>query len=309
MPKFGDVLKSLAEKAGIQITDETLKKILSFAEISQTDLPDEFAHALENNLLTPQSAIANTDVRSKLAAEFLGSFDSELDKVPRDFEFGEDITSKYKSIQRNTKDKFKVVLEGLKGKLEDAKQKVKEDKNDPAAKMEVQVLKDQIAQLNQKIADTQKLHEVELGNLNERHITERKTFALISALAGMKLPENGLPAKVNQLTAKTLIESDMASKGLQVVFNAAGEPAIKETKEGGVLVDYYVNQKPVSYSDYLSGVLATNKFVQVSNANASTQNQQPSATTSPNGNVNPANQAAAQQLREQAKQLMTGAIV
>lgn len=308
MPKFGDVLKSLAEKAGIQITDETLKKILSFAEVSQTDLPDDFAHALENNLLTPQSAIANTDVRSKLAAEFLGSFDSELDKVPRDFEFGEDITSKYKSIQRNTKDKFKVVLEGLKSKLEEAKQKVKDDKNDPAAKMEVQVLKDQITQLNQKIADAQKLHEVELSNINDKHISERKTFALISALAGMKLPENGLPAKVNQLTAKTLIESDMASKGLVVVFNAAGEPVIKESKEGGVLVDYFVNSKPVNYSDYLSGVLATNKFVQVSNANTSTQNQQHSATSQPT-NASPASQAVAQQLREQAKQLMPGMTV
>lgn len=276
MKKLGDIIKSLAEKAGLKSDDETLKKILGISEISTVELPDEFSNALEQNLLTEQSAIANTKVRSKLFAEALNGVDAELDGLMGDFEFDDTFKTQYKSIEKNTNEKVRQLKSGLQAQLKAAKEQAKKT-GDPNDKAAVTALQNQIAELNKNTEDLKRLHAVELDNLKKQNLNDRKQFTLRSILAGKPLPKNGLSADINILTAKTLLEQEMAKHGLQILFDENGSPILKQRKEGAD-IDYFVDNKKVDVSAFIDGVLAQNKFLQINDSdqatNAGGNNQQ-----------------------------------
>jgi len=267
MPKLGVLLNSLAGKAGIKAEDDFLKKLLTHAEISNLDVPDEFSAALEGNLLTVDSAAANTAVRSKLFAEALNGADSELDKAIEGFEFDDTFKGEWKTIQKNTNEKVRKLTVALKSKMDAIKADAKNGKQaDPNAKAEVDSLKNQIAQLNTSLEQAKLLHQTEIENLKTQNLNDRKDFTLTNVLSSKPLPKNGLPVDINILTAKTLIAQEMAKNGLIVHFDGNNQPILKQRKEGAE-IDYYVDNKPVNYASFIDGVLAQNKFIQVNDPN------------------------------------------
>lgn len=265
MPQFGTLLKSLATKAGLKLEDETLKKILAVSEVSTLEVPEEFNNALEQNLLTVESASANTTVRSKLFAEALNGVDKELDRVVGDFEFDDAFKGEYKGIEKNTMEKVRKLSGGLKSKLEAAKKKAAESGTQKDQK-EVEVLTKQIEELNRATEQLKVVHKTEIENLKAANLNDRKEFTMRSLLAGKPLPKNGLSADINILTAKTLIEQAMAKDSLQVMFDEAGQPLLKQRKDG-TDIDFFVDNKKVDYSTFIDGVLAQNKFIQVNDPN------------------------------------------
>lgn len=315
MPKFGALLNSLAGKAGIKTDDDTLKKLLAFVEVSQFDVPEEFNNALERNLLTADSATANSEVRVKIFGEALGALDAELDKAVRDFGFDDEFKNQYNNIQKNTKEKFKLVTSGLRTKLEDAKKRAEdakkkaEETKDPKEQKEVETLKKEIDIANQQMANLKQMHQVELDNLKTANLNDKKDFTLKSMLAAKPLPKNGLAPEINILTAKTLIQQEMAKMGLQVSFDDAGDPILRQIKDG-TAIEYFVDNKKIDYSSFIDSVLANNKFVQVNDQPPPT-NQAPGnpQNQSNNRQVSPSNHASANQLRQQAKELRVGTAV
>jgi hypothetical protein len=265
MPQFGATLKSLAGKAGIKADDENLKKLLSFAEVAQLELPDEFINALEGNLLTVESAAANSTVRSKLIAEALNGVDSELDKTVNDFEFDDNFKTDWKGITRNTNEKVRKLTAALKTQMAKIKEDAKTGKHDPNAEAQATALKNQITELNKSLENTKTMHQVEIDNLKSQNLNDRKDFLLTTKLSGKPLPKNGLSPEINILTAKTLISQEAAKQGLVVGFDANGQPTLKQRKDGAE-IDFFVNNKVVNYDDFIDGVLAQNKFVQVNDS-------------------------------------------
>ena len=242
MAQFGNLLKSLAAKAGIKVDDETLKKILGFADVSQLEIPDEFNTALEGNLLTVDSASANTEVRRKLIAEALNGADSELDRSVDEIGFDDAFKGEWKQITRNTNEKIRKLSKAIK----EREAKIKADaeagnKKDPNA-------------------------EAQLNALKAQNLQDKKDFHLTNLLASKPLPKNGIPAEVNILTAKTLIQQEAAKNGLVINFDANGQPQLKQRKDGAE-IDYFIDNKPVNYSSFVDGVLAQNKFLQVNDPN------------------------------------------
>ena len=263
MPQLGDLLKSLATKAGVKIEDETLKKLLSSTDISQMEIPAEFSAALEGNLLTVDSAAANTNVRSKLFAEALNGADSELDKSLNDFDFDDTFKGEWKTINKNTNEKVRKLTGALKTRIDQIKKDAEKGKaTDPNAKAEVDALKSQINDLNKSLDAAKVVHQTEVQNLKDQNLNDRKDFTLQSVLSGKPLPKNGLPSEINILTAKTLISQQMAKEGLIVHFDGNNQPIIKQRKDGAE-IDYYVDNKPKSYQEFVDGVLATNRFLQI----------------------------------------------
>lgn len=286
MPKLGALLNSLSLKAGVKVEDNFLKTLLANVDISNMDVPDEFSQALEGNLLTVDSASANSAVRSKLFAEALNGADSELDKAIGDFEFDDTFKGEWKTIQKNTNEKVRKLTTALKTKIETIKKDAEKGKVDPNVQAQADALKKQIADLNKSLEDAKVLHQTEIQNLKEQNLNDRKDFTLSSALSGKPLPKNGLPPEINILTAKTLISQEMAKNGLIVHFDGNNQPIIKQRKDGAE-IDYYVDNKPVNYSNFIDGVLAQNKFVQINDPNPN-----PGGGGNNPGNGNPANPAA-----------------
>lgn len=274
--QFGEILKSLAGKAKIKLDDETLKKLLSFTDASQFELPDEIANAFEQNLLTEESATANTNVRSRIFAEALNGVDAELDTMLGDFEFDDAFKTTYKGIQKNTNEKVRQLKTGLQNQLKAAKEKAK-NSGDPNDKAQVTALQNQINDLNKKQEDLKLMHKTEIENLKMQNLNDRKDYTLRTKLSGKPLPKNGLSPEINILTAKTLISQDMAKNGLVYYFDDNGNAVLKQKKDGAE-IDFFVDNKKIDFDSYLDGVLAQNKFVHIndqqSNQSASGNSQQ-----------------------------------
>jgi hypothetical protein len=277
MAQFGNLIKSLATKAGIKTEDETLKKILGFPDVAQLEVPDEFNTALEGNLLTVDSAMAHTDVRRKLIAEAMNGADTELDRQMEDLGFDDAFKAEWKLITKNTNEKIRKLSKAVK----DREAKIKADAEagkhkDPNAEAQLNALKGQITELNKTLDQSKTQYQVELENLKAQNLQDKKDFHLTNFLAGKPLPKNGIPQEVNILTAKTLIQSEAAKHGLVVNFDANGQPTLKQRKDGAE-IDFFIDNKPVNYSSFIDGVLAQHKFLQVNDpqpGNGQGNNQQ-----------------------------------
>jgi hypothetical protein len=261
MAQFGNLIKSLATKAGLKADDETLKKIMAIAEVSTLEVPDEFNTALETNLLTEQSAAANTNVRSKLFAEALNGVDVELEKFIPDFEFDDTFKTEWKT-NKNTNDKLRKLNAQMKVQVDKIKEAAKTGKHDANAEAQVSALKGQISDLNKQQENLKLLHQTELDNLKNQNLTDKKNYLLQTKLAGKPLPKNGLAPEINILTAKTLLEQDLAKHNLIITFDGNGQPILKQRKDGAD-IDFFVDNKQVTFDGFIDGVLAQNKFVQV----------------------------------------------
>ncbi len=302
MPKqFGEILKSLAGKAKIKVDNETLKKLLSFTDAAQFELPDEIANAFEQNLLTEESATAHQNVRRKLFAEALNGVDAELENYLSDFEFDDAFKTQFKGIQANTNEKVRQLKTGLQNQLKAAKEKAKNSGN-PNDKAEVEALKGQIADLNKKEAELKLMHKTEIENLKMQNLNDRKDYTLRSTLSGKSLPKNGLSPDINILTAKTLITQDMAKHGLVFYFDDNGNPVLKQKKDGAE-IDYYVDNKPVNFDQFIDGVLAQNKFVQINDPNPPNPGGGNNPQPTPGGTPNPTNSTLAAEISSQLEQL------
>lgn len=289
MPKFGDVIFSLAGKAGINKEDATLKQLLALPEIVNFNLPDELANALEKNLLTAESATAHPDVRPKLMAEALNGVDAKLDTLLADFEFDDTFKGEVKGI-KNTYEKISKVSAGLKDKLKAAAEKAGKSGNSQD-KAEVEVLKREVEAANTKMSNMTSMFEAEKQNLISANLNDKKQYILKSTLAARPLPKNGLPQEVNILTAQTLLQQDMAKHGLQILFDEAGNAVLKQRKDGAD-IDFFVDNKKVGYTDYVDGVLASNKFLQINDQSSQTSQGGPGNTGSQqSNNNNPVNQS------------------
>lgn len=304
MPKkLGEVLKSLSGKAGVNADDDTLKKLLAMQEVSLFELPDEIANALEQKLLTEESAVANPIVRSKVFAEALNGVDAELDNVVNDFGFDDNFKTAYKGIQKNTNEKVRKIKEGLKAQLEEAKKKANSS-GDPADKTKVTALENQIKELTTNAQAKDRMHAQELENLKSQALNDKKQFTLKSVLSGKPLPKNGLSPEVNIQVAKTLVESEMAKHGLQFLFDDAGNLILKQKKDGAE-IDYFVDNKKMDAGSFIDGVLSQNKFVHVSdsaqatNAGGNNGYQQQSQQQ----NQNPTNSSVVEESKAKLAQL------
>lgn len=274
MPKLSDVFFSLAGKAGVFKDDAVLKQLLASPEFQQFELPDHIANALEQRLLTVDSAVANQDVRAKLYAEALNGVDEKANLFLNDFDFDDAAKGEIKGI-KNSYDRIEKIKDKVSAQYKAAKETANKT-GDPNDKAAANALKGQIAELNQQMENLKRTHATEKEQLIAANLNDKKQFTIKGALAAKPLPNNGLPKHVNIKAATILLEEDMAKEDLILKFDAAGNPLLLQRKEGGE-VPYYKNNKLVDFESYTDGVLAHNKFLQVSDNDPSSHN---------NGNAN-----------------------
>lgn len=300
MPKLGELIFSLAGKAGINKEDKTLKDLLALPELSQFELPAEFAGALEQKLLTSESAVANPDVRTKIMAETLNGVDARVEEFLNDFGFDDNFKGEVKGI-KNSYEKLNKFAVGIKDQLKSAKEKANKTQ-DPQDKAEVAVLKKELENANSLLANLKRTHEIEIDNVKAEGLKERKAFTLKTKLSTKPLPKNGLDPEINILSANHLLDRDMAKNGLHFILDEAGNAILKQRKDG-VDIDYFVDNKKVDLDSYIDGVLASNKFVQINDPNPPQPVNGKGNTFSPQSNVSPKNQIVVDEIDSQLAQL------
>lgn len=271
--KAGEFLNTLATLSGISSDNDALKTILAAQTFSEVDIPDEIVSKVNSSLMTMESAKNNTELIKHFRGSILGSVDARINDVMNSHAsiFTDDVQAKI----QNTQSSYDKVTELAKVLSEATKGTAGGDNSE-----QLKALEGQIATLNQTITELKSNEET----LKAQHVQDLMSkdmgYADRALLSSLNFGTALEKKDYIDLTSQK-IEQKASTMGLVKVFEN-GEIKLKK-KDGEGLVDYYENNKPVSYSDFAQSVAAEHKYLNV----GGTPPPSPANPPAPAGNSNP----------------------
>jgi hypothetical protein len=246
MPKpFGQLVELLAQKTNIDASELT--------ELFQikADVSDDVFTKFETKLATLidiNDAKHNNDLHKHFKALSLNPFDKLINEAIEQGLVDEDTANDLKA-NVNTYDKAKKLI----AKLSEPKVQAQAKDSEP--------LKAEIKKLNDEVLKTKELYESQIKDLNKQSESKLMQFQIDTLLSGKEYANKDLPKNVQILTAKTLLEQELATKKAKVVMTDSGLKLVNaETPE----LDFTDSNKTVQFNDFVDRVLASNKLLQVS---------------------------------------------
>lgn len=258
--KLGDFLNNLARKCNKE-ADPALIAILSNAELANRDVADDFANAIDRELMSLDGAKNNPLLRTHFASQALNGIDTELLNLATEMELGDDVINQFKT-EKNTYNKLRSLKDTIKG-IRDKKA----GESDPGKKADYER---QIQELNAKIASEIDANKAKVQDLDNRHQQEITDYMVKYSLIGKSYANKDLPQNVQITLADTLLKGALNKSGAVLVRD--GE-SLKLKQKDNTDMDYLENHKAVSYDDFVNKVLADNKLLAVSGGNTPSNNE------------------------------------
>ena len=246
MPKpFGQLVELLAQKTNIDASELT-ELFQIKADVSDdvfTKFETKFATLIDIN-----DAKHNNDLHKHFKALSLNPFDKLINEAIEQGLVDEDVANDLKA-NVNTYDKAKKLIT----KLSEPKVQSQAKDSEP--------LKAEIKKLNDEVLKTKETYENQIRDLKAQSESKLMQFQIDTMLSGKEYANKDLPKNVQILTAKTLLEQELASKKAKVVMTENGLKLVNaETPE----LDFTDSNKTVQFNDFVDSVLASNKLLQVS---------------------------------------------
>lgn len=259
--KLGDFLNNQASKLGLQ-NDPALIAILSNSEIANKDIPDSFAKSLDDGLMSLDSAKNNFGLKNHFSATILNAVDARLlDGLDLDEE-----TLATLQTERNSYNKIDIIKSALKNRIEKLKS------GDSADKTKKAEIENQIKELNAQIATLKDANANTIKDLTSKHDNEIKDFIIMNHLAGKNYANKDWTIEDNTAFAKTLLENSLKEKGV-ILIKEGDNLKLKQANSPDL--DYYQDNKQISFSDFTNQVLASKKMLAVNNSGNQTPNTTP----------------------------------
>lgn len=282
--KLTDFIKSLAKKVGIPETDPNIVAIVGNASLADVDIAPETVNTINANLYTADAAINNPEIRKEIIpagiaigrAEVFNGLDltvtQTMDELGLDDAARAEILAEKSTPQRAALLAKKAREIGSAGKEGNANTKE---------------LVKQVNDLNSAISKIKRDHELEI-KAKDAEVSERMLQKDIDTdLTGFNYifpKETSLNTKL--AAARASINTKLAAKGLKVVSDSAGNKKI--IRADGT--EYFDEQnKPVSYHDFVSGALAQDNLLMVTDPTTlrdEDKTKPPHVSGNQNGNVN-----------------------
>ncbi|RNC66471.1 hypothetical protein [Proteiniphilum sp. X52] len=260
--KLGDFLNTLAQKVGAQ-NNPALISLLSNAELANKDLEDDFANLLNGGLMSLEAAKNNAQLRNHFYGLALNGVDSEILNAASELGFDETVIAQLKG-DKDTYNK----LRGLKDKMIELKDK-KSTEDSAGKRAEYQK---QIDDLNRTIATLKETSAKDISGLKSQHDAEITDLIIRANLMSKNYANKDLKPEVNAITAKALVDMELANKGAIAVRD--GHSIVLKQKTNPEL-DYYENNVKVGYDDFVTKTLTNSKMLAVSDGKPSPQPRVP----------------------------------
>ena len=261
MPKqFGTFISELAKNAGY---DET--KLIDLLSIN-AQIPDDLVNAINSNLMTMDTAKNNIELKKYFHAQALNGVDAELKSVLSEIELDDENRS---AIESETST-YKKVSKSLKLVKE-----LQEKKASATTKTEKTELQKEIDKLNNDIKALRNQSEEKEREYQSKLESTLTEYQLNSILSSKNYALDGIPKDVLTQTAKNLLQSELAKKGVKIVRD---NDNLKLVRAESPDLDYRENNTPVNIGDFVDSVLANNKLLKVSDPNEG-KTVAPNATT------------------------------
>lgn len=259
---IGELLNSLAKKAGINEADQTLVGILSNSELTRITIPSDLVKQFDEKLLSIDTALDNhPDVRSKYMAQALNGLDAKIADVAKAAKLSDDVVATLNSEKSSYK-RLELLLAEVdknhKAAIEAAKAEAGKS-TDKAA------LERQNKELLDKLAEKEKEHSVAIESLHSEYkqkaLADKINGKVVSILSGYKTVLDALPVESKTTAIQTLINKELQDKQVEFALDESGNFVLR-TKDGSTYVS--ASQTRIEPKDFIEGILANNKILQVS---------------------------------------------
>lgn len=254
MPKqFADIVKLVAEKTGLDLTDKSMIDLLSV----NATIGDEAFSKMEtsiNGLMTVETAKHNPILSAHFKSQALLPADTEIQNLLETLGLEDSDKAEFLS-EKSTYKKI--------GKLVE-KARALEAKKANGKGGDTTALTAEIAKLNAEILKVKSEYEAKIAAKEAEAQSQILNYALEAQLQGKAYSE-AIPEALRVTGAMSLVNKELAAKGAKVIRNADG--VLKMVQLSNPELDYMENNKPVGFGEFSDRVLSTHAMLKVSDPN------------------------------------------
>lgn len=228
------------------VTDAELTEIVNAPNTDEVVLNDDLIKKFNTGILTLDSAKANPNLKSHFNAQVYNGIDALVSRIVEENEI--DSLSKFDiDSEKSTPKKIELLTKALK--------KSANGKN-PANADEIKALNDQLLKLKNESELALKNKENEFENT----LIQMQRTQYLSSKEYANIPNE--QKEIGIKIANEFINTALTQKGA-ILVRDNGVLKLKSAKDPSL--DYYENNKAVSYNEFADGVLAQNNLLKVQN--------------------------------------------
>lgn len=247
--KVSEIINSLAERIGYT---GDLKEILTNPAL-QVDIPAEFTTGVNNQLFTVAEAKINGEIKKHFTGTALGSMDATIVELMDEYGFSDDVKTTIKT-EPSTYSKVKLFTKSL--------AEIK-DQHAASASGDKKKLVDQINDLNAQVANM----KVQMTNEIKASETAWMNKFLDNSISGhfqkYDYAMENVPADIQAMTARQLMEKELAAKGGKIKYNDGKIELVSSTDDA---LPFTIDNKPVAFNDFADKTVFDNKLAKVKGA-------------------------------------------
>jgi hypothetical protein len=245
---FGQLISHLAKKAGLPEDDAQLINLLSNAELTRVQVPQEFYAAIDNKLLNVDDAKNNHPlIKAHYFAQAYNGLDSEMSRLKDDFQIDDDTWTELSNERSSTK-RVVAMVKKIK-ELEALKHGGTKDKT---------ILQKQIDDLTTELVEAKKQVQREKDNA----VTAVKGLKIENAFTGMfsglSTIYDELDPQVKNMTIRNIIQQALRQKDYDFILTDS-ELLDLQKKDGSK--PYTENHQLVTAKDFIEATLANAKIL------------------------------------------------
>lgn len=241
--KIGTLLLSLAKKAGY---DTNLLAIPS----EQFEIPDELVTALDGKLFTEDAAKNNPVLKSYFFKQALDGVDNGMARLMDEFQLEEQLRNELNGI-KSTYDRVPALVKKIQ-ELEATKS--------GASRGDKAVLQEQINKLNEEKANLVKDKENEIKKMKDQFEADFTNNLVKNKIASANLVTEQFGKEVMEEFAHKFLNQELAASDAKAVQRNGVLKLVKASDEA---LDFYADNKPVTFPEFLDSVLAKHKLIAV----------------------------------------------
>lgn len=269
MPTLGELINSMALKAGVPADNEELKALLTAPELTTIKIPDELNSTIDKNLLSLEAANNNHPaIRAKYHSQFWDGIEKFLGRTIEDAGFTDQDMAEIKAAAK-TGDRMEVII----SKLKAAKGKPGADKEGLNAKIE---------QLNNELR-LEKEAKVKILSETETKIKDAALKTVINSIySKYKTMYDEIPGdsdgSIRTTTLDAIIQKNLKDKNARLTIDETGNLLLVGNDGSNVFGNNNVKLTPTSFLDQsFAPILKVSNSAGTNNA----ANQQRQQQTSP----------------------------
>ena len=245
--KVGTLITEFAKGAGLDPNNIALPS-------EQFELPDEVVTAIKSKYFTEEAAKNNPALKAWFFSQALDAADKRMLSVMEELEFGEEDKSEILG-HKNTYDRIPALSKKIR-ELESSKV--------GATKGQTAQLQEQINKLNEEKANLTKAHQKELDTLRATASQEFTDSLMKTKIASSNLVTEQFSREVMEEFAYKFLKDELAAADAKAIQKGGVLKLVKASDEA---LDYYADNKLVSFDEFKDSVLSKHKLVAVNSTN------------------------------------------